>query len=209
MVQNSSPKPRGRPRAYDPEVALARATDAFWRSGFGATSLDDLAAATGMNRPSLYAAFGDKHALYATALARYAEAGRQRLAGRLAGTRPLREELAAAFAGAIALYTEGPAPRGCFAIGTAAVEAVDDPAIRDTLAGLLRELDAILAARFRAAREAGELPEGASPEALGALAGATLHSLALRARAGAPPEALAALAEAAVALLCGAPATSP
>ena len=55
-----APKRRGRPRGYEPEVALARALDVFWKDGFAATSLDDLSAATGMNRPSLYGAFGDK-----------------------------------------------------------------------------------------------------------------------------------------------------
>ena len=64
-------RPRGRPRAYRPELALAQARDAFWRDGFAATSLDDLSAATGMNRPSLYAAFGDKQALYVKAYASY------------------------------------------------------------------------------------------------------------------------------------------
>ena len=54
------PKRRGRPRAYDPQVALARAAAVFWKAGYAGTSLDDLVAATGMNRPSLYAAFGDK-----------------------------------------------------------------------------------------------------------------------------------------------------
>ena len=63
MVQKEMrPRPRGRPRSYDPEVALKRATEAFWKSGYSGTSLDDLAAATGMNRPSLYAGFGDKRA---------------------------------------------------------------------------------------------------------------------------------------------------
>jgi AcrR family transcriptional regulator len=68
MVQKET-KRRGRPPAYVPEVALARATDAFWSAGYAATSLDELAAATGMNRPSLYGAFGDKHDLYLKTLA--------------------------------------------------------------------------------------------------------------------------------------------
>ena len=50
------PKRRGRPRAYEPEIALGRALDLFRKDGFAATSLDDLSAATGMNRPSLYGA---------------------------------------------------------------------------------------------------------------------------------------------------------
>ena len=74
MVQKTSkkqPSARGRPRAYEPEVALKQATEAFWRTGYGGTSLGDITAATGMNKPSLYAAFGNKHALYLEALSQY------------------------------------------------------------------------------------------------------------------------------------------
>src|SRR5471030_2437736 len=66
-----APKRRGRPRAYQPEVALGKALDLFRKDGFAATSLDDLSAATGMNRPSLYGAFGDKRELYLKSYARY------------------------------------------------------------------------------------------------------------------------------------------
>src|SRR5690349_23541663 len=74
MVQkrvSTEPRRRGRPPAYDAQVALKKATDAFWRAGYSGTSLDAITAATGMNKPSLYAAFGDKHALYLAALERY------------------------------------------------------------------------------------------------------------------------------------------
>ncbi len=63
-------RPRGRPRGFDPEEALKAASERFRTLGYAATSLDDLAAATGLARPSLYAAFGDKKALYLAALAR-------------------------------------------------------------------------------------------------------------------------------------------
>ena len=89
MVQKSggtAPRQRGRPREYDPDDALRRALEVFWKTGYSGTSLDAIAAATGMNRPSLYAAFGDKHALYLKALAHYQT---------LAGT-----EMAEIFAGA-------------------------------------------------------------------------------------------------------------
>src|SRR5579883_1226199 len=71
MVQKSAPAKRGRPRAYDEETALAQAMRVFWTGGYAATSLDELSAATRMNRPSLYAAFGDKQALYRTLIERY------------------------------------------------------------------------------------------------------------------------------------------
>src|SRR3979411_840238 len=65
------PKRRGPPRAQSRAGALARALDVFWKDGFAAPSLDDLSAATGMNRPSLYGAFGDKRELYIKSYARY------------------------------------------------------------------------------------------------------------------------------------------
>ena len=70
MVQTAE-RARGRPRDYDPEIALTRAMDLFWASGYAATSLDDLSSAMGMNRPSIYAAFGDKEALYRLAFDHY------------------------------------------------------------------------------------------------------------------------------------------
>src|SRR5919202_5869099 len=93
MVQNS-PKRRGRPRAYDPDTALDRARDVFWDAGFAAASLDALAAATEMNRPSLYLAFGDKRALYRRTLDRYREFARAALAEALSPEGTLRDALA-------------------------------------------------------------------------------------------------------------------
>src|SRR5260370_41403289 len=69
MVEKS--RQRGRPRSYDPETALDSAAQLFWAKGFADTSLDDLSAAMGMGRPSIYNAFGDKEALFLRALERY------------------------------------------------------------------------------------------------------------------------------------------
>src|ERR1700709_2926429 len=76
LAAPAPPKRRGRPRAYQPEVALGKALDLFRSEGFAATSLDDLSAATGMNRPSLYGAFGDKRELYIKSYQRYREDAR-------------------------------------------------------------------------------------------------------------------------------------
>src|SRR5262245_37830311 len=69
----AAPRPRGRPRAYDADAALTQAMTAFWQLGYSATSLEQLSDATDMNRPSLYAAFGDKRALYLQTLDSYTE----------------------------------------------------------------------------------------------------------------------------------------
>jgi TetR/AcrR family transcriptional regulator, copper-responsive repressor len=203
MVQKLARR-RGRPPAYVPEVALARATKAFWESGFAATSLDDLAAATGMNRPSLYGAFGDKHALYLRALAAYWEAGRLAMADALAPDRPLREGLRRVYSIALDLYfPPNGQPRGCFLIGTATTEAMRDADVRETLAEALREIDAAFGVRFQLGKERGELAVEADLGILAKLAGAVLHTLALRSRAGASRAELEELADGAVALICG------
>ena len=163
MVQKSSgPPKRGRPRAYDPAEALEKATLTFWNAGFAGTSLDDLAAATAMNRPSLYAAFGDKQALYRTALDGYRAAARAAMKDALDPSLPLADGLRRVYASALALYLPaGRPPRGCFMIGTAVTEAVQDDAVRGSLNEGLREIDRAFEARFRQARD----PAGAVVEA--------------------------------------------
>ena len=69
MVQKNSAAPaRGRPRSFDTDDVLARVRDTFWKYGYAGTSMDQLSAATGLHKPSLYGAFGDKKALYLAAL---------------------------------------------------------------------------------------------------------------------------------------------
>jgi AcrR family transcriptional regulator len=199
-------KRRGRPRAYDPEAALKRAADAFWRAGYAGTSLDDISAATGMNRPSLSAAFGDKHTLYLKALRAYWEfkfaAMREALEG---GT--LKEALMRVYEASLSIYFSGKAGKegalGCFVVGTAITEAAADSEIRDVINEGFQKLDAHFAARFRLARTAGELKEGADIDALSLLASATMHTMAIRARAGTPRDELRQLARKAVNVICG------
>src|SRR5580704_4385012 len=110
MVQKkSSPQQgrRGRPRQYDPDSALARATAAFWKNGYAGTSLDDLSEATGMNRPSLYAAFGDKRDLYLKTLEYYRNQSRALAREVLTDHPPLRVFLKRFYDKALELYLEG------------------------------------------------------------------------------------------------------
>ncbi len=195
---------RGRPRAYDPDAALYDAILTFWQTGYSGTSLDDLSAGMGINRPSLYAAFGDKQELYLKALDLYWQRGLAAQNDALDGSLPLREGLARAYQAALAFYLpeEGP-QRGCFAIGTATVEAIAHPRVRDKLNQGLRALDARFEARIRIARERGEVPAGADPRALALMASAVLHSLAVRARAGETRAGLEAIIAAGLDLICG------
>src|SRR6185369_14964182 len=69
-------KPRGRPRAFDREAALAAAMEVFWAKGFESTTISDLTQAMGINPPSLYSAFGDKEKLFLEAMERYSDRNR-------------------------------------------------------------------------------------------------------------------------------------
>jgi TetR/AcrR family transcriptional regulator, copper-responsive repressor len=205
MVQKSAAR-RGRPRSYDPDAALARAIDAFWDAGFAATSLDDLTSATGMNRPSLYGAFGDKQAVYRKALDLYRARTRQALGEAFGGDDPLRIALRKVYDTAISIYLSGDnGARGCFIIGTAVAQAVTDPDTRAALADALREIDDAFAARIARAQRSGELSADADPAKLAKLASATLYSLTIHARAGHGRATLAAIADAAVDVICGPP----
>jgi AcrR family transcriptional regulator len=202
MVQKEEERRLGRPREYDPDVALERAIEAFGEAGFSGTSLDDLSARTGMNRPSLYAAFGDKQSLYLKTLETYLDGRRKAITAALGTDRPLPEALRDLYEQMIDrfLLGEGGA-RGCYMVGTAATEAVQNPNVRELMAQSLAELDEAFRAAFAAAQARGELEEQADPRGLAMIASSVVHTLALRARSGQPREVLRALADAAVKLL--------
>lgn len=183
---------------------MAQATAAFWDAGYSGASLEDLTEATGMNKPSLYGAFGNKHALYMTVLEQYRAMGREAMREALSYELPLADALRRVYTRAIEIYTAGDqGARGCFLIGTAATEAVLDRKIRRTFADGLHELDDQLEARFAHALEHGELKSGIGAGDLARVACGIMNSLALRARAGDLRAALEATAEAGVRLLCG------
>jgi AcrR family transcriptional regulator len=207
MAQNkiTEGKGRGRPRAYDPQTALQQALGVFWSTGYSGASLDSIATAAGMNRPSLYAAFGDKHALYIKALEQYWESASAAMQEALMDKDlTLEQALMGFYEGQLSIYFSGEGqPRGCFAIGTATTEAVEDSAIREVLADRLSRLDADLETRLRAAVSAGELKDDVDPAALAVLASSLLHSISIRARAGKSRTELTELARNAVNVICG------
>ena len=199
-----APKRRGRPRAYQPEIALGKALDLFRKDGFAGTSLDDLSAATGMNRPSLYGAFGDKRELYIKSYERYRADARAAMIEIFRDELPIRRRLERIYAAALDIYLSGEeGPRGCFTVMTAASEAVFDAEIRAMVLEGFTELDRAFANCFRQAKEKGELPEAADPVVLAQLASATVHTLAIRSRARVPRKELEAIVKGALDVMVG------
>jgi TetR/AcrR family transcriptional regulator, copper-responsive repressor len=207
-TEGQTQRRRGRPRQYDPDRALATAAETFWKRGYAGTSLDDLVAATGMNRPSLYAAFGDKSDLYLKTLERYQQHSRARSKKLLAECPNLRVFLKRFYEGALDIYRAGGNDaRGCYSISTAPAQAITDAAVRTFLAASIGGTDAFLAEIIGNAQERGEVPVQADAVALAQLATATLHTLAVRARVGIAREQLMSLATATIDLICGPQAT--
>lgn len=193
---------RGRPRSFDADQALGRVLDVFWERGFAAPSLDELAAAAGLNRPNLAAAFGDKRALYLAALNRFRDDLRRASSAFLDGPGPLQDRLAAFYTAAIELYTSGTSGQlGCFIMCTAAAESARDRDIRHFLREIQEEIDAAFASQFERASSTGELRGDADTKCLAQMATAVLQTLALRARSGVPEADLLCLAQAATAQL--------
>src|SRR5271166_6400850 len=211
MVQKSArprsdtaPRRRGRPRAFEPEAALTQAMDVFWKDGFAATSLDDVSAATGLNRPSLYGAFGDKRALYLQAYSQYRKHVNEAFAPLFAASEPLRIKLKHILVTALDLYLSGEeGPRGCFTVLTASSDAIADPEVRAIVAEAIDNVDRAFERLFADARAAGELPPNADARRLARIASATIHTLSIRARARIPRAELLPIVDDAVATICG------
>ncbi|MDX5592643.1 TetR/AcrR family transcriptional regulator [Pseudovibrio sp. SPO723] len=186
-------KSRGRPRKFNREKALEQIKDLFWENGFSATSLDDIAKATGINRPSLYAAFGNKEDMYIASLELFAKSMSTMAEQSLEEAPDLRTGLINIFNGAISIYTAGlaaaeakaDAKLGCFVACTAPAETLHSEAIGTALQKIISELDAKFAVLLQEGnRTAPTIPEEQRP-LVGHLLGILLNGISLRARAGA------------------------
>jgi len=185
----------GRPREFDEGEALGNMKRKLWTTGLSGASVESIARSAGLNRPSLAAAFGDKNAIYAQAASQYAAMMDERLREAL-DNEDVEEALLKAFDTAIDIYTAD-GPDGCFVICTAPAEAPTNPVCRNILNRSLNAIDALF--RRRLERERKRMQASASElSVLAAQLGATLHTLALRARAGWTRDRLRRLASGAV-----------
>lgn len=190
-------RPRGRPRAFDRDAVLQAASARFRTRGFSGTSLDELATLTGVNRPSLSAAFGDKRALYLASLDRTYHWLETSFGNLIEAKLPLRPMLERMFRFTINVYLSGTdGPEGCIALNTAVAEAATDPEIRASLSRILDLEDRSIAAMLA---QAGS----ADPEGHGYVVASVLQALSIRARTGRPREELEAVAASCVDLVAG------
>jgi AcrR family transcriptional regulator len=188
---------RGRPRSFDPGQALDRALEVFRAKGYEGASLDDLTRAMGINRPSLYAAFGNKQSLFRRAVARYAEgpAGYVREALALPTARAVVERL---LRGGACVATEPGHARGCLMVrGALTCGDAARPAHRE-LAARRAAAERALRRRLERAKNEGDLPPGSVPADLARYVVTVLHGISVQAAGGASRAALQRVADTAL-----------
>lgn len=205
MVDKSAHRPRGRPRGFDPDEALDRAIPVFWRLGYEGADLETLSEAMGVGKPSIYAAFGDKEALFLQTMDRYAATVGCRPLQALADAPDIASGVAAAFAATLHNVSGAGGARGCLAACVAADSAEAMPAVRGRLAAGLEATQQAIGACLERGRARGELPAGFPVQERAAMMTDLMHAMALRARSGAECGDLRAAADRAVrAVLAGA-----
>ena len=195
----------GRKRAFDKTEALETAMRVFWEKGFNGTSLTDLTSALGINKPSLYAAFGNKEQLFAAALAYYMEQYGAPLLQRLTSPEdaPLRERVRAYLFGIIELVINSASPKGCLFVKSSCESG--STAVPEQISDMLQDMglasEKALTELMKDEQQRGQLAPGASPKAIAGYLLSVMYGLSVLAKRGKPRKELKAIVDTAVATL--------
>lgn len=166
-------KLRGRPRVFDMDEALDKALEIFWKRGYEGASITELAETLGINKPSLYAAFGNKEELFKKALSRYVSGPVAFI--QEAVNQPTAFEVAQNFLiNAVKFFTDTKHPKGCLIVQAALSVSADSLMVKDLLTNYRYSYEHQLAKRFEKAKEEGDLPTDANAETLAKFL-STLH----------------------------------
>ncbi len=186
--------PKGRPREFDVDKALDRALQVFWRRGYEGATLPDLTAAMGINRPSLYAAFGSKEELFRKALDRYVEGPAAFV--RQALNEPTARAVAERLLGVtIDLVTDRRNPRGCLIVQGALACGETAESVRQEVAARRVAGEVAVRQRFERARADGDLPAETDAADLARYVVTVMRGMAVQAASGASREDLRRVAE--------------
>ena len=185
---------KGRPREFCPDQALAAALRVFWQRGFESASMAELTEAMGVTKPSLYAAFGNKEALFRKALDLYEreKLGYVQAALDAPTARGVAERL---LTGALEMQSSSCDPKGCLGVISSVACGVEAEGIRSEVIARRASSQRALIERFERARQEGELPDGLDAEGLARYLLALLQGLSVQAGSGASCEQLRALVE--------------
>ena len=158
-----------RPREFDEAAALDAAMDCFWRNGYEATSVRDLAARMGITGTSLYNAFGDKRSLFRQSLQRYAERSTRERIARLESTLPPKQAVCAFLGEIVERSLDDRDRRGCLLVNSALEVAPHDPELGAELAARLGEIETFFRRAVTAAQDDGSAPPDHDPADLARL----------------------------------------
>jgi AcrR family transcriptional regulator len=178
--------PSGRRREFDADEALERALEVFWARGYEGATLPELTRAMGINRPSLYATFGNKEQLFAKALDHYQTGPQSFLTEAL--TKPTaRSTVEAIFAGLVLMQSHS---RGCMIVTGALTCGSEAESVRQKLIQLRQAAVTILSDRFERGIREGDLPEGTDCKTLARFIVTIMNGLAVQAVSGATADEL-------------------
>lgn len=188
-----------RPRQFDEQDAVTRATGLFWRRGYNATSVRDLGAELELTPSSLYRTFTDKHTLFLRALDHYRATDSAEAEQRLdAAGRPVREVLRDWMLWLVSCPSDGEPGRGCFVVNTATELGTADDQIHQRTEAAFEVTRQALRSLLHEGRQRGELPTTLDIEASVELLFTTVLGLRVRERAGHDPARLATAIDAAI-----------
>ncbi|WP_058042485.1 TetR/AcrR family transcriptional regulator [Streptomyces roseifaciens] len=173
----------GRPKQFDPDVAVGKAMDVFWRKGYAATTPQDLVDELGIGKGSLYNAFGSKHALFERTLERYRDTQSAALVELLDQSGPVRPLLRSALE--LLIETDlGPAGRrGCFAVNTATELGGRDDASTELVRRMFERTEGAFKAAVERGQRTGEFAPDRDADAAASLLLAALVGMRVIARA--------------------------
>jgi TetR/AcrR family transcriptional repressor of nem operon len=180
----------GRPKQFDPDAAVDRAMEVFWRKGYASTSPQDLVDELGIGRGSLYNAFGSKRALFELALGRYRDTQAAELVAILEEPGPVKARLRSALELLVELDLGDAGRRGCFAVNTAAELAGVDQDATDLVRRMFDRTEAAFQAAIEEGQRAGELDRARDAKATGSLLLTTVVGMRVVAKTVEGPERL-------------------
>jgi len=184
MKSEIAAAPRGRPRAFDPEAALDRAMHVFWTKGYEGASLSDLTRAMRINRPSLYAAFGNKEELFLKVLDRYANGPLAYFRKALAAPKA-REVIEQILLGAADMASDPKLPAGCLMVQGALACGDSAGSVQKEVAARRAASEVALHRRLQRAKREGDLSPQADPAELARYIMTVLQGMAVQGANGA------------------------
>jgi AcrR family transcriptional regulator len=194
MKSETAATQRGRPRAFDPDAALERAMHVFWAKGYEGASLSDLTRAMRINRPSLYAAFGNKEQLFSKVLDRYAN-GPLAYFGKALAAPKARDVVEQIFFGAARMAGDPRLPAGCLMVQGALAVGNAARSVQKEAVGRRAASEVALRRRLQRAKREGDLQKNADPAELARYVMTVLQGMAVQGADGASPEQLRRVAQ--------------